>query len=70
MTGTKGRAPVAEAFIAPRSFAEAVRAPSPSEAGLGELTGATPLWRAALDLAAKGEISLDEAIRVAPPPAA
>lgn len=70
MTGAKGRAPVAEAFLAPRSFAEAVRAPSPSEAGLGDLTGATPLWRAALDLAARGEISLDEAIRVAPPPAA
>ena len=70
MTGARGRAPVAEAFIATRSFAEAVRAPSPSEAGLGELTGAAPLWRAALDLAAKGEISLDEAIRVAPPPAA
>lgn len=68
MTGAKGRVPVAEAFLAPRAFAEAVRASSPSEAGLGELTGATPLWRAALDLAAEGEISLDEAIRVAPPP--
>lgn len=70
MSGAKGRAPVAEAFLAPRAFAEAVRQPSPSEAGLGDLTGATPLWRAALDLAARGEISLDEAIRVAPPPAA
>lgn len=70
MTGAKGRAPIAEAFLAPRAFAEAVRQPSPSEVALGELTGATPLWRAALDLAARGEISLDEAIRVAPPPAA
>lgn len=70
MTGAKGRAPVAEAFLAPRSFAEAVRAPDPSEAGLSDLTGATPLWRAALDLAARGEISLDEAIRIAPPPTA
>ncbi len=70
MTGAKGRAPIAEAFLAPRAFAEAVREPSPSEIALGEMTGATPLWRAALDLAARGEISLDEAIRVAPPPAA
>jgi len=70
MTGAKGRAPVAEAFLAPRAFAEAVRQPPPSEVGLSDLTGATPLWRAALDLAARGEISLDEAIRVAPPPAA
>lgn len=70
MTGAKGRAPVAEAFLAPRAFAEAVRQPSPSETALGDLTSATPLWRAALDLAARGEISLDEAIRVAPPPAA
>ena len=69
-TGAKGRVAVAEAFLAPRSFAEAVRAPSPSETGLGDLTGATPLWRAALDLAARGEISLDEAIRVAPQPTA
>lgn len=70
MTGAKGRAPIAEAFLAPRAFAEAVRHPSPSETALGDLTGATPLWRAALDLATRGEISLDEAIRVAPPPAA
>ncbi len=70
MTGAKGRAPVAEAFLVQRPFAEAVRASSPSETELGDLTGATPLWRAALTLAASGVISLDEAIRVAPPPAA
>ncbi|MFN3259326.1 MAG: GspE/PulE family protein [Pikeienuella sp.] len=66
-TGTKGRVPVAEAFLASRAFAEAVRGPAPSEAALAELTGATPLSRAALDLAARGAISLEEALRVAPP---
>ncbi len=66
-TGTKGRVPVAEAFLASRAFAEAVRGPAPSETALAELTGATPLSRAALDLAAQGAISLEEALRVAPP---
>ncbi len=70
MTGVRGRAPIAEAFLAPRAFAEAIRAPSPTQTGLAELTGATPLWRSALNLAAAGEISLDEALRVAPPPGA
>ncbi len=68
MTSAKGRTPVAEAFLVQRPFADAVRASSPSETHLGDLTGATPLWRAALTLAASGVISLDEAIRVAPPP--
>ncbi|QIE55264.1 type II/IV secretion system protein [Pikeienuella piscinae] len=66
-TGVKGRVPVAEAFLASRAFADAVRGPSPSEAALGALSGATPLHLAALELAAKGLISLDEALRVAPP---
>ena len=67
-TGVKGRVPVAEAFLATREFGDAVRSASPSEAGLAELTGAKPLHAAALDLAAAGAISLDEALRVAPPP--
>lgn len=67
-TGVAGRVPVAEAFLASRTFAEAVRAPAPSETALQEIAGATPLWRAGLALAADGAISLDEAIRVAPPP--
>lgn len=67
-SGVKGRAPVAEAFIANRAFAEAVRAPSPSEPALMALTDAAPLHQAALSLAATGVIALDEALRVAPPP--
>lgn len=67
-TGVKGRAPVAEAFLASRAFADAVRGPSPSEPALGALTGARPLHENALARAAAGEISLDEALRVAPPP--
>ena len=69
-TGVKGRAPVAEAFLAPRAFRDAVRGAAPSEDALSALTGATPLHQAALTLAASGVISLDEALRVAPPPGA
>ncbi|MEL7462558.1 MAG: GspE/PulE family protein [Pseudomonadota bacterium] len=69
-TGVKGRVPVAEAFIAERAFTDAVRGPAPSETGLSELTGATPLHASALALAAEGVIALDEALRVAPPPTA
>lgn len=69
-TGVKGRVPVAEAFLANRAFADAVRGPAPSEAALAALTGAPPLHEAALSLAASGVISIDEALRVAPPPAA
>ena len=63
----QGRAPVAEAFLATRAFSDAVRGSAPSEATLAALTGATPLHEAALALAARGTISLDEALRVAPP---
>ncbi|WP_340107466.1 GspE/PulE family protein [Pikeienuella sp. HZG-20] len=69
-TGVRGRAPVAEAFLASRAFSDAARGPAPSEAALSALTGATSLRQAALTLAASGTISLEEALRVAPPPAA
>ncbi|MEM7544356.1 MAG: GspE/PulE family protein [Pseudomonadota bacterium] len=65
-TGIKGRAPVAEAFLANREFSDAVRGAAPSEAALAALTDATPLHQAALALAAAGTIALDEALRVAP----
>jgi general secretion pathway protein E len=66
-SGVKGRVPVAEAFLVSRSFADIIRGPAPSEATLAEMTGGQSLHRSALILAAAGTISLDEALRIAPP---